>query len=151
MADAITPIRVNQLLSKKPGDPVSAQDWNDILNLLITQNNLLSDQLQQMQSSITATATTVINNLIASGTLSLNVDAEKLGGKVATAYALQTDLTTLNTALSTTYATITALNTLKTTVNDLSAAAQSKIGYSDTAPTDYVGDDKIVFVKESDS
>jgi hypothetical protein len=147
MADSITPIRINQVLSKKPGQPIAASDWDDILNLLITQNNALSDQLQTLQTSITTTATNIINNLIASGTLSLNVDAAKLGGQVASAYATQANLTTLTTAIANTYATITALNTLKTTVDSL----QSKITYSATVPTDFVGEGKVVLVEEADS
>jgi len=141
----ITPVRIQQIVNKKPRDSVSASDWNDILNMLIEQQNLLSDQLVGLQSTIEATTTQVINNLISSGTLTLNVDATKLGGLLANAYAKQTDLTAMNTAIANTYATIAALNAAKQNITDL----QNKISISPTAPTSFVGEGKIVFVKEN--
>jgi expansin (peptidoglycan-binding protein) len=118
----ITPVRIQQIVNKKPRDPVSASDWNDILNMLIEQQNLLSDQLVGLQSTIEATTTQVINNLIASGTLTLNVDATKLGGLLANAYAKTADITALNTAIASTYATVTALNAAKQNITDLQTA-----------------------------
>ena len=143
MADTLVPIRIQQIISKNPKAPVSSQDWNDILNMLIAQGNGLSDQLMALQDTIASTATTIINNLIAAGTLTLNVDATKLGGIVAANYALQTDLTNLSTAFANTYATVTQLNSAKSNIADL----QSKITTTNTAPTSFVGEGKIVFVR----
>jgi ABC-type uncharacterized transport system fused permease/ATPase subunit len=118
----LTPVRINQIINKKPHDPVSAADWDDILNMLIEQLNLLSDQLVGVQTTIQTTTTQTINDLIAAGTLTLNVDATKLGGLLPADYAKTADFTALNTAIASTYATITALNAAKQNITDLQTA-----------------------------
>ena len=40
------PIKLQQIINKKPKDVVTADEWNEILTLLIEQANLFSDRLQ---------------------------------------------------------------------------------------------------------
>jgi len=160
MANGLIPIRINQIVNKKPKDPVSAQDWDDILNMLIAQGNGLSDQLVALQGTIAGTATQIINDLIASGTLSLNVDATKLGGLAADAYAKGTDLTALSTAFASTYALLSEYNITKATILTMQVtdttlqtnitAEHNRFVFTNTDPgTTFVGADKVVFVQQS--
>ena len=46
------PIKLYQILNKKPKDVVTADEWNEILTLLIEQANLFSDRLQGFQTTL---------------------------------------------------------------------------------------------------
>lgn len=117
MATSLTPIQINQIINKKAGDPITADDWNGILNLLIEQNNLLSEQLQSLKSNIQQITTDIVQSLLDNGTLSLNVDASKLGGIDASEYALSSDLTSLSEAIANSYTSSATFSAFQTTVN----------------------------------
>lgn len=115
----LTPVRINQIVSKKPKDPITSDDWNDILNLLLEQGNALSDQFIALNGTIATEINAQINQKILDGTLQLtNIDATTFGGFTVDHFISTTDLTELSTNISNTYVPNTTLNTYKSTVSN---------------------------------
>lgn len=80
------PIKLYQILNKKPKDVVTADEWNEILTLLIEQANLFSDRLQGFQTTLKQLIDGKLENVEIEG----NVNS--FGGKPPEAYTLDTEL-----------------------------------------------------------
>lgn len=82
----MTPIKLYQILNKKPKDVVTAEEWNEILTLLVEQANLFSDKLQGFQSTLKQ----IIDGKLEGVEISANVNS--FGGKPPEDYTLDTEL-----------------------------------------------------------
>jgi hypothetical protein len=132
----LTPVRIAQLLSKKPQDPITANDWNDAMGMFQEQGNELSAQVQYLQTQLAGLVSDTINAMIASGTLTLtNVDAGKLQGHDASYFVPQDTLTSLSATIASTYAPLINFNNLNTSFTALTNRAQSCAKISTTAPS----------------
>lgn len=80
------PIKLYQILNKKPKDVVTADEWNEILTLLIEQANLFSDKLQGFQSTLQQIIDGKLENVEIEGNIT------SFGGKPPEAYTLDTEL-----------------------------------------------------------
>lgn len=80
------PIKLQAILNKKPGTVVTADEWNEVLTLLVTQANLFSDKLQGFQ----ATLQQLIDGKLENVDITANVNS--FGGKPPEAYTLDTEL-----------------------------------------------------------
>ena len=136
MATQLTPARIAQLINKKPQDPISADDWNDIMNLLIAQGNDLSAQIMLIQTQLAGLVSDTLNSMIAAGTLVLtNVDAGSLDGHDSTYFVSQDALTAMNQNVATTYATLVNYTNLLTNFTSLANRAQTCIKISTIQPS----------------
>lgn len=75
---------IQQILNKRPGKTVTAEEWNEILNLLVTQHNILSDNFEQLCD--------VFEQILRGEvpTFDVNLNVTHLGGRPAEDYALKT-------------------------------------------------------------
>ncbi len=80
------PIKLQAILNKKPGTVVTADEWNEVLTLLVTQANLFSDKLQGFK----ATLQQLIDGKLENVDITANVNS--FGGKPPEAYTLDTEL-----------------------------------------------------------
>ena len=80
------PIKLQQIINKKPKDVVTADEWNEILTLLIEQANLFSDRLQGFQTTLKQ----LIDGKLENVDITANVNS--FGGKPPEAYTLDTEL-----------------------------------------------------------
>ena len=80
------PIKLQQIINKKPKDVVTADEWNEILTLLIEQANLFSDRLQGFQTTLKQ----IIDGKLENVDITANVNS--FGGKPPEAYTLDTEL-----------------------------------------------------------
>lgn len=82
------PIKIQAILSKKPKDVITAEEWNEILNLLITQANLFSDKLQGFQGTLQS----LIDGKLENVDITANVNS--FGGHPPEDYTLDAELVT---------------------------------------------------------
>ena len=80
------PIKLYQILNKKPKDVVTADEWNEILTLLIEQANLFSDRLQGFQTTLKQLIDGKLENV------DITANVISFGGKPPEAYTLDTEL-----------------------------------------------------------
>ena len=90
----IDPIRLESILNKKPGKTVTAEEWNEILNLLVTQGNYCMDYLERLEQLMED----AISGKITGITVETNVTT--LGGRPAEDYALKEYVNTKYDSLS---------------------------------------------------
>lgn len=81
----IDPLKLQQILNKKPGKTVTAEEWNEILNLLVTQGNYLSDSL----TAISQTIQDILNGHVSSIVVDTNVTS--FGGRPPEDYSLKSE------------------------------------------------------------
>ena len=82
------PIKLQNILNKKPREVVTSNEWNEIFNLLIAQANALADQVVNINNTIES----ILNGDVEGITIEANVD--EFGGRTADEYALKTDVQT---------------------------------------------------------
>lgn len=82
----IDPLRLQRILNKTPGKTVTAEEWNEILNLLVTQGNYLSESYKSMYDTIQD----ILNGSIEGIEIQANVNS--FGGRPPEDYALKIDL-----------------------------------------------------------
>ena len=105
------PIKLQQIINKKPKDVVTADEWNEILTLLIEQANLFSDRLQGFQTTLKQLIDGKLENVEIEG----NVNS--FGGRPPEDYTLDEELTE-------------AINTLTNYVNTQLDTKMSKAYYT---------------------
>lgn len=81
------PIKLQQIINKKPKDVVTADEWNEILTLLIEQANLFSDRLQGFQTTLKQ----LIDGKLENVDITANVNS--FGGRPPEDYTLDEELT----------------------------------------------------------
>ena len=81
------PIKLQQIINKKPKDVVTADEWNEILTLLIEQANLFSDRLQGFQTTLKQLIDGKLENVEIEGNIT------SFGGRPPEDYTLDEELT----------------------------------------------------------
>lgn len=80
------PIKLQAILNKKPGTVVTADEWNEVLTLLVSQANLFSDKLAAFQKKLQELIDGKLENV------DITANVSSFGGKPPEAYTLDTEL-----------------------------------------------------------